>query len=139
VCDGKGRPLIMLLSEGQMGDFGSAVLMIDAFPKAKALLSDTEHRAVPRAREDAQDMMPIGSVSHWLAAKLKRAFPRNQTAKSTSRMTPLSTDNVTKSRSCLGGSKTGDASTPAMTDALILSCPQSASPPQSSSGSINES
>jgi hypothetical protein len=127
----------MLLSEGQMGDFGSAALMIDAFPKAKALLSDTEHRAVPRA--DAQDMMPIGSVSHWLAAKLKRAFPRNQTAKSTSRMTPLSTDNVTKSRSCLGGSKTGDVSTPVTIGALILSCPQSASPPQSSSEPINES
>ncbi len=40
MCDGKGRPLILLLSEGQMSDFGGAALMIDAFPKAKALLGD---------------------------------------------------------------------------------------------------
>jgi transposase len=40
VCDGKGRPLIMLLSEGQMSDFGGAALMIGAFPKAKVLLGD---------------------------------------------------------------------------------------------------
>jgi hypothetical protein len=40
VCDGKGRPLILLLGEGQMSDFGGAALMINAFPKAKALLGD---------------------------------------------------------------------------------------------------
>ncbi|MGY6552733.1 MAG: hypothetical protein ACXIT4_12705 [Erythrobacter sp.] len=32
VCDGKGRPLIMLLSEGLMSDDKGAALMIDAFP-----------------------------------------------------------------------------------------------------------
>ena len=30
----------MLLSEGQMSDYKGAALMIDAFPKAKALLAD---------------------------------------------------------------------------------------------------
>jgi transposase len=45
VCDGKGRPLILLLSEGQMSDFGGAALMIDAFPAAKALLCDTGYDA----------------------------------------------------------------------------------------------
>lgn len=45
VCDGKGRPLIMLLSEGQMSDYKGAALMIDAFPKAKTLLADRGYDA----------------------------------------------------------------------------------------------
>ena len=45
VCDGKGRPLIMLLSEGQMSDYKGAALMIDAFPRAKALLADRGYDA----------------------------------------------------------------------------------------------
>jgi len=35
----------MLLSGGQMSDFGGAALMIDVFPKAKALLSDKGYDA----------------------------------------------------------------------------------------------
>jgi transposase len=35
----------MLLSEGQMSDFKAAALMIDAFPKAKALLGDRGYDA----------------------------------------------------------------------------------------------
>ena len=45
VCDSRGRPLIMLLSEGQMSDYKGAALMIDAFPKAKALLGDKGYDA----------------------------------------------------------------------------------------------
>ena len=45
VCDGKGRPLIMLLSEGQMSDYKGAALMIEAFPRAKALLADRGYDA----------------------------------------------------------------------------------------------
>ena len=45
VCDGYGRPLIMLLSEEQMSDFRGAALMIGAFPKAKALLGDKGYDA----------------------------------------------------------------------------------------------
>jgi transposase len=45
VCDGRGLPLIMLLSEGQMSDYKGAALMIDAFPKAKALLGDKGYDA----------------------------------------------------------------------------------------------
>jgi transposase len=37
--------LIMLLSEGQMSDYKGAALMIDAFPKAKALLADRGYDA----------------------------------------------------------------------------------------------
>jgi transposase len=45
VCDGKGRPLVMLLSEGQMSDYRGAALMIDALPRAKAMLGDRGHDA----------------------------------------------------------------------------------------------
>ncbi|MCF8709696.1 IS5 family transposase [Rhizorhapis sp. SPR117] len=45
VCDGKGRPLIMLLSEGQMSDYKGAALMIDALPRAKVLLGDRGYDA----------------------------------------------------------------------------------------------
>jgi transposase len=44
VRDGHGRPLIMLLTEGQMNDY-RGVLMIDAFPKAKTLLGDRGYDA----------------------------------------------------------------------------------------------
>ena len=35
----------MLLSEGQMSDYKGAALMIDAFPRAKALLADRGYDA----------------------------------------------------------------------------------------------
>ena len=40
VCDGNGRTLVMLLSEGQMSDYKGAALMLPAMPKAKQLLAD---------------------------------------------------------------------------------------------------
>jgi len=45
VCDGHGRPLVMLLSEGQMSDYKGAALMLPAMPKAKQLLADKGYDA----------------------------------------------------------------------------------------------
>ena len=45
VCDGDGRPLVMLLSEGQMSDYKGAALMIDDLPPAKAMLGDRGYDA----------------------------------------------------------------------------------------------
>jgi transposase len=45
VCDGEGRPLVMLLSEGQMSDYKGAALMIDDLPPAKVLLGDRGYDA----------------------------------------------------------------------------------------------
>ena len=45
VCDGGGRPLVMLLSEGQMSDYRGAALMLSALPKAKDLLADKGYDA----------------------------------------------------------------------------------------------
>jgi transposase len=44
-CDGQGRPLIMLLSEGQMSDYKGAALMLNALPRAKELLGDKGYDA----------------------------------------------------------------------------------------------
>ena len=49
VCDDKGRPLIMLLSEGQMSDYKGAALMIEAFPR-------------PRRCSGTKATTPTGSV-----------------------------------------------------------------------------
>ena len=40
VCDGEGRPLILLLSEGQMSDHKGARLVLDALPPATTLIAD---------------------------------------------------------------------------------------------------
>ena len=45
VCDDQGRPLVMLLSEGQMSDYKGAALMIDALPPAKDMLADRGYDA----------------------------------------------------------------------------------------------
>ena len=45
VCDGLGRPLILLLSEGQMSDFKGAKAILPALPKAKELLADKGYDA----------------------------------------------------------------------------------------------
>ncbi len=45
VCDDQERPLIMLLSEGQMRDYKGAALMLDALPRAKAMLADKGYDA----------------------------------------------------------------------------------------------
>lgn len=45
MCDGKGRPLVMLLSEGQMSDYKGAALMLDALPSARTLIADRGYDA----------------------------------------------------------------------------------------------
>ncbi|MET3900372.1 transposase [Devosia sp. UYZn731] len=45
MCDEKGRPLVMLPSEGQMSDYKGAALMIEALPRAKAMLGDRGYDA----------------------------------------------------------------------------------------------
>jgi len=40
VCDGQGRPLLLLLTEGQMSDHRGAAMMLPALPAARELLAD---------------------------------------------------------------------------------------------------
>lgn len=44
-CDGEGRPLVLLLFEGQMSDYKAAALMLDVVPQAKVLLADRGYDA----------------------------------------------------------------------------------------------
>jgi hypothetical protein len=43
VCDGQGRPNILLLKEGQMSDHIGAFLLLDALRKAQDLLGDQDY------------------------------------------------------------------------------------------------
>lgn len=45
MCDGAGRPIILLLSEGQLSDYKGAALLVDVLPKAKVLLADKGYDA----------------------------------------------------------------------------------------------
>jgi transposase len=40
VCDGAGKPLVMLLTKGQMSDHTGARLMLEALREAKAMIAD---------------------------------------------------------------------------------------------------
>ncbi|QJB69739.1 IS5 family transposase [Parasphingorhabdus halotolerans] len=40
VCDGEGRPIILLLTEGQMSDYKGAALLLSSLPQAMELLGD---------------------------------------------------------------------------------------------------
>jgi transposase len=45
VCDGSGKPVALLLSEGQMSDYRGAALRLDSWPKATELLADRGYDA----------------------------------------------------------------------------------------------
>ena len=40
VCDGAGKPLVMLLTEGQVSDYRGAATVLDALPDADVLIAD---------------------------------------------------------------------------------------------------
>jgi IS5 family transposase len=114
----------MLLSEGQMSDYKGAVLMFEAIPNAKEMIADK------------------GYDGDWfrqaLAARGTTAcIPSKTNRKSQSRTIPSSIDSATISKTCSENSRTGVASTPAMTAAPTPSSQPSPSPQPSSSGSVN--
>src|SRR5690606_35038025 len=51
VCDDRGRPLVMLLTEGQMSDHRGAALMLGVLPRARVLIGDRGYDS--RAFRDA--------------------------------------------------------------------------------------
>jgi hypothetical protein len=89
----------MLLSEGQMSDYKGAALMLPAMPKTKQILADKGYAA-------------DWSVPLSPSAASPPAFLPKPTAKPPSPMTPSSTNSAIRSKTCLGASKTGGASTP---------------------------
>ena len=75
VCDGEGRPLVMLLSEGQMSDYKGAALMLDALPTAGTLLVIAHGGGIGVGQASAK----LPSMRSRMAAKagwpLSRAVP----------------------------------------------------------------
>ena len=128
MCDGKGRPLVMLLSEEQMSDYKGAALMLDALPRAKALLGDRGYDA-----DWFRTALAERNIAACLPSKRNRKVPIPHDA------VPCSIASDTRSRTCSADSRTGAASILATIDAPTRSCQPSASPQPSSSGSINES
>ena len=113
----------MLLSEGQMSDYKGAALMIDAFPKA------TAKAAATRA------MMPTGSARPSPSAGITPCIPSKANRKVQIDYDKTLYRQRHKIENMFGRLKDWRrASTPATTDAPTPSCPQSASPPPSSSG-----
>ena len=45
ICDEEGRPLVMLLTEGQMSDFKGAAIMAEKIPQADVLIADKGYDA----------------------------------------------------------------------------------------------
>ncbi|WP_393986330.1 transposase [Xanthobacter flavus] len=59
VCDDEGRPIIMVLSEGQMSDHKGARLVLDALPPARSLIADRGYdRAWFREAQAAKGIAP---------------------------------------------------------------------------------
>jgi transposase len=111
----------MLLSEGQMSDYKGAALMLTALPKAKELLGDK------------------GYDADWFCQALAARGITACIPSKSNRKKPIEHDRTLyrqrhKIENMFGRIKDCDVFIPATTDALTHSCPQSASPPSSSSG-----
>ena len=70
VCDQQGRPLVLLLSEGQMSDYKGAALMLDALPKAKALLGDRGYDA-----DWFRNALTVRDIEPCIPSKANRKIP----------------------------------------------------------------
>ncbi len=127
VCDDQGRPLVLLLSEGQMSDHKGARLMLGALPPAKILIADRgyDSAAVPPGPR-RQRHRPLHPLDHGAG-------------RSRSPTTRPSIASATRSRTCSPSSRIGAASPPATTAAPTPSSRPSVSLPPSPSISINES
>jgi len=54
ICDGAGRPLVMLLAEGQMSNHNGAALLLDVLPPARELIGDRGYES-DRFRDALED------------------------------------------------------------------------------------
>lgn len=45
VCDERGRPLVLLLTEGQTGDYRGAAAILPSLPRARVLIADRGYDA----------------------------------------------------------------------------------------------
>jgi transposase len=112
VCNDQGRPLILVLTEGQTSDYKGAALVFDYLPNTR-LLSAT------------RAMTQTGCARRSSPAALRPVSHPRPIESSRSPTTEPSTRPATRSRSCLGASRTGGASVPATIAAPTHSWPLS--------------
>ncbi len=107
----------MLLSKGRMSDYKGAALMMDTLPKSKVMPGDRGHDADWFREAKARGITPC------ILSKANRRVP-------------IPHDRILyRQRHRIENMlRTGAASTPATIAAPTPSCPQSVSPPPSSSG-----
>ena len=70
VCDGRGRPLVTLLSEGPKSDNKFAALMIEALPRAKVLIGDRGYDA-----DWFREAPPARGITPCIPSKANRKVP----------------------------------------------------------------
>jgi transposase len=70
VCDGHGRPVVLLLSEGQMSDYRGAALMLPLLPPAKEMLADKGYDA-----EWLRKVLAKRGIRACIPARAKRKAP----------------------------------------------------------------
>ena len=81
VCDGNGRPVVLLLTAGQMSDHKGAALMLPALPPARELIGDRGYDSGWfRAALAARGMMPCipSTRSRKVALPYDRALYRQR-------------------------------------------------------------
>lgn len=68
-----GLPIAFALTGGEVSDYKGYLPIMNADgPAPKVLLADTEHHAVPGARENTQAMMPTSFAKIWKSAAVSR-------------------------------------------------------------------
>ncbi|PWK65656.1 putative transposase [Aminobacter sp. AP02] len=71
VCDGEGRPIIMLLSEGQMSDHKGAILVLDTLPPAKKkLIADKGYDSAA-----FRQALVAKGIEPWIPSSRSRNIP----------------------------------------------------------------
>jgi transposase len=121
VCDGQGRPIILLLTEGQMSDHKGACLLLSSLPRAKELLGDK------------------GYDSNWFRQALIERGITPCIPPRSNRKVQIDYDKALyrqrhKSKTSSAASRTGGASPRGTTDAPTPSCQPSPSPQPSATG-----
>ena len=105
VCDGDGKPLVLLLTEGQMSDHTGARLLLPDLPDADTLIADKGYDS-----DWFREALTAWSIDalHSAEANRKAQHPYDK---------QTSTSSATGSSTCSAGSRTGAASPPATTAA----------------------
>ncbi len=121
VCDGKGRPLVLLLTPGNVHDCKVA------------------RRCIEACRRPPNSWPARAATARLCATGRNNAAPglssrRARTARSGMMTTRPSPSGATSSRACSAASRTGAASQPASTATARSSWPPSPPPPPSSGG-----